>query len=746
MRACVKSAIQSAAQLDHAHYQEFAAAAQAAEPMLTEEDFGASLSTVHLRDAILEKFNLAALAQFTTFGSADSLFPSSVHAFVEKSFRGYRRETLAFAMTSSVNQLFELLDDQFEANPHASSSPFAKDHHDNDKTNYRAQKAAAKSKKASYAASGGAPKAAGYADWTYDKIYDILKVQPDQEEPVEAQFLVNLLGSERFFAFGNQSVDQKLPAFIREMADVAKQGYNFHYSKMYYQDQLTIAFPMESGLIFYHQFTVPTYVSVTGDVRAKSQPDAAKAGPRDEDKSNPIQIPDTINATLSLHLVYAATVQSQTGFFTPQDQQRYIAGHTRKYQANLPLSVALEIDLKNNHLAATARPLFPHKAINVAHYSSWPYTARKDILDLRPVAEAKDIKTLHLRPSVALNTVYGDKATGMAFRIYGDHEIRTPVSNALWRHVFEHRDNFEEFAAFPWAAHFAPHANLNVAFDAEKSSASAVTFYANWAKQYDAEYGPGGQQKSQAAQARASPKSGYDNMAVPISLNPDSTRRQEQYLQAAGAGIKNSKSYMFGCGAVFHRGQQGANFDKQSQVAHYIATMAVADSSVSDKSRALLFVAAVPAKATPMHLCAVAESKLPSVAQLNFKHALETVAGGEVNADILIGMDKCDSVDAFHAKVSGKVGQNDAFRKYIRQTPEGQQCLQQMEHGDHQLPACQNATQRAALMQDVNFMIEYNFDHPQVANFSGEAVALARLVIFDDKLQGNRINVKLGLI
>uniref|UniRef100_A0A1B0CWY3 Putative vitellogenin-a1 n=1 Tax=Lutzomyia longipalpis TaxID=7200 RepID=A0A1B0CWY3_LUTLO len=722
VRACVKAAIESAAELEHAHYQEFAAAARAAEPMLTEEEFGASYSAVYLKDAILEKFNLAALAQFTTLGSSDSIYPSGIHAFVEKSFRGYRRETLVYAMASSVERLFDLFDDQFEEKEY-NTDKYPKDH---DKAHYRAQKASAKSKKNSYAASGGNPKSTGFADWTFDKVADMLNIQPDQAQPVEAQFLFNLLGSERFYAFGNATIEQHLPEFIREFAGVAKQGYNFHYSKIYNQDQLTIAFPMESGLIFYHHYYVPTYFSVTGDIKAKCQPDVSKAGPRDEDMFAPIPVPETINATAQLHLVYSVNMQSQTGFFTPQDQQRYIAGHSRKMHMNLPLAINLEIDLENNHLATTFRPLFPHKAINIAHYSSWPYTARKDIMDLRPVAEAKDIKPLHVRPTVALNTVFGDKATGVAFRVYGDHQIRTPVHQTLWRHILEHRDNFEEFVAFPWAVHFAPHCNLNVAFDAEKSTASAVTFYANWAKQYDAEFGPGGQQHSQAAQVRASPRSGYDNMAIPVSLNPDSNRREEQYLQAVGAGIKNSKSYMVDCGAVFHRSQQGANFDSSSQVSHYTFTAAVADSSVADKSRALFFLAAVPAKASPMHLCAVAESKLPSVAQLNFKHALETVAGGDLFADILIGMDKCDSVNAFHAKVQGKVAQTDFFRKYIRQTPEGQECLYQMEHGDHQLPACRNVTERAALMQDVKLQIEYNFDHPHVANFSGEAVALAR--------------------
>lgn len=91
-------------------------------------------------------------------------------------------------MTSSVDNLLEVFSDQFnyENMQHSTSS--------NNKAKNNNRDRATQSHSSS--------------SWTFDKVDNILNIQGDQSEQLEANFLINYMGSKRFFAIDNQTIEQ----------------------------------------------------------------------------------------------------------------------------------------------------------------------------------------------------------------------------------------------------------------------------------------------------------------------------------------------------------------------------------------------------------------------------------------------------------------------------------------------------------------------------------------------------------
>ncbi|GLV61234.1 hypothetical protein CBL_21063, partial [Carabus blaptoides fortunei] len=146
-----------------------------------------------------------------------------------------------------------------------------------------------------------------------------------------------------------------------------------------------------------------------GEIRMISHPEIAPSG-KDE-----LQTPDTMNVTADIRVCVSHKTQAKLGFVTPFDHQHYVAGYDKNVQLNLPLRHQIDIDVENQEVRATFEPLDEQNE-EIFHYSTLPYTAKHDILDLKPVSQLATTHIVHIREPQTYEHVFGKKA-GMAFRV-----------------------------------------------------------------------------------------------------------------------------------------------------------------------------------------------------------------------------------------------------------------------------------------------------------------------------------------
>lgn len=684
VRAAVRSAIESAAQLDQGRNAELANAAKAAVNLLNREEQGAQYSRTHLRDYVIRELDAAYEQQASFIGSQDHFFPSALFVHNQKDLAGFRRHSEYYAMVSSIDQLTNVFDDQFD-----DSKLYQKDNNNRSGNNKR------HNNKNQQHQSKNQPDT---SKWSVDKIAQLLNIQVDEAEQLEGQILATVMNTKRFFAFDNETLNE-IPRKVRHVAAALQNGHDFNYTKLYNEDQYTISFPLQTGFPFIFSLKRPTLVQSGGRVQLRSSPNMA------EGNDNEVRIPKSINITAEVEMVYSTNVDARVGFITPHNHQRYTAGYNKKAQIYLPLRVRADIDLRNNEVESEIRPLHPKKDVKILHASSWPYTAREDILALRPVAENKETKAIHTRPARQFDEDIGDKATGLNFNVRGKHEKEFYDFAEFYQKL--QQNDLTSAWMFTQAASSPEHYNFNVEFQPERSSTNVIKIAVN----YDYENGDDDDQTNQpTSQEQKHPRARFNaaaaqqknkNLAIPESTSANSERRRLQFLHSAGVEIDRSQNTVVDLSIVFDGKYK----------AEYVATIATATSLVDQKSRVLAFVAANPARPTEkfnnVEVCFQGEAKFANAPELNFKNALNNDATSSAQFELVYG-DKCNSKSANKIQGKAKMQQTEELKDRIRNDPMAKLCAEQMDQGNNLLPACQNLTDRANTLNRFDATIEFD--------------------------------------
>ncbi len=350
VNSAVKSAIQSAARLTEADNQELAKNAQAAEKFLTEDDEGYQYSRSYLRDYVVEEMNLGYNQQFDYIGSEDDIIPNAVFLATERNIGGLKRFSEYYAMVSSIDDLTDILKEKIDdsklnnqpENPRNTRKHWTEEHKKQRDSNTK---------------------------WSTEKIAQMLNIQTDDAEQLEGQLMMNIMNTRRFFAFDNQTIE-KIPAYVKYVANQLQNGQQFNNTKLYNQEAVTISFPLSTGFPYVFTYRKPTLVQIGGEVRAQTNPSMAR-GNNDE-----IVLPKSVNISAEIEMVYSTLVMIKGGFITPFNHQRYTAGFAKKAQVYLPLRIFADVDLRNNQIVTEIQPLHVKQNPTVLHMSNWPYTGK----------------------------------------------------------------------------------------------------------------------------------------------------------------------------------------------------------------------------------------------------------------------------------------------------------------------------------------------------------------------------------
>ncbi|KAF6216357.1 hypothetical protein GE061_000698 [Apolygus lucorum] len=687
VNSAVKSAIESAARLRTPSAHELAQNAKSAVNMLTPKNYGAQYSKNALRSYIVQEQQLGYQSQYTNIQSGDSILPSSMFWALRKNLGGYKRQEFqASYMTSSADDLMDLLCDQFESQQESSS--------------HKKSGSARRSQPSS-----------GSSHWSVDKVANMLNIETDDAEQLEGNVLISALSGKKFFAFDNHTIEQ-LPRLAKKAASKLREGQHFNYTKMYNQFSAKIGFPTATGLPFVFSFTVPTYAYVGGSIQAKSHPDIS-------DSKDSIKIPKSINASADVEITYSAKAQGKMGFVTPYNHKRYTAALHKNIHVHVPLRVAFDIDVENNKIAAKVQPLDANHKHKLFEYSTVAYTAKHDILDMQPELNANnDVEIVHVRSPRRNETTVGQDSTGFAFDVKVQSEQKfldwaTPL-NALRRH------DAISALLYTTAEKSINNNNVTITYNPEKSSAKSAQITASYDSEDETNNSSGesgnhqSHNKHRGSQERGSSSGNAAAEAAAASSSPDSAQRKEQFLRKAGAGIQDSYAQMVDMSIQF-------NGEHKAQ---YVATAAYASSGVSEKNRFLFYIGMSPARNGKDYQIALdVEAKMPNVPLVNYRKALEADASSHISAQLNFG-EKGSS--GAQVSLQGKLVQTSERRDYVRHHPVSALCEQQMQQGNYIQQACRNATAAANMLDQYRFTINYEKVPESVKNATYKAYALAR--------------------
>lgn len=399
VRSIVKSAITTCSQLKGKKWENLSDKCKSVRKFLTQHVFGDLYSKTYLRDYVAKEMNLIYHHQLTHILGEDNIIPKITHFEAFESLGGFNTRVAGMqAMVSTVEELVKLLPNCKKG---FCQKPTTYYPHPEQTTTY--------------------PKS----------IKDQLNIIPETAKRLEGQLLFDFMGRKGFYTFDEKML-RELPQTLVSTFGLFKEGENLNYNKLYLRQQVVIAFPLATGYPFIYTFKQPQLLQAIGQVQIKTTPDLAQMPTLET-----IQNLETITINANVHLVYSTNLIGKTGFITPFNRQRYVAGLVRKVHTHIPLSLRLEINLRDRSINLKVTPIDTKKDFYLLQSGAWPFTLRKDVFDLRPAAEATDLKVIQTRKSQVFEQVLGEKTTGMAFQLQCEHQIKgehhVDFEKALWR-------------------------------------------------------------------------------------------------------------------------------------------------------------------------------------------------------------------------------------------------------------------------------------------------------------------------
>ncbi|KAK9500939.1 hypothetical protein O3M35_002099 [Rhynocoris fuscipes] len=657
VNAAVKSAIVNAANLEGSQNYELAQNAKSAVHLLTTIEFGAHESHNFIRDYIVEGQELEYQLYLSYVHGKDSFVPSSAWMSLWRTLGGYNEEPTQFSWaTSGTGDLLELFADQFT---------------------YEGQSLKKHLRRGSHSLQGGE------GSWSFEQIAKLLNLQQEEQQQVEGHVIFDMFGAKRQFAFDNHTVEQ-LPNYIKYAAQQLQNGYQFNVSKLYNQYSIQLGFPTATGLPFFYTLTTPTRVYLGGEISAKTSPEVHSQG------GDKIQMPQTGKFQGEFEMAYSTKTEGILGFTTPYDQKAYLASLGKNWQFGVPVRASLNFDLARNKYQAKVQPLDKNRKQKVFEYSNVAYTSKFDILALTPVAEGRDAEQIHVRPVQRIETTVGERSTGFAFDVKAESEQRLMDWATIYKdYTFNAFETQDGVSAIIFGDYDDPiyNNNFTVIYNPQQSTAEYVELSLTY-KNKQQEGGSGGRGNAQ------------DNAAIPSSKAPQDEQRQNEFLERAGAGIKDNYAQVIDVAAQF----EGQN------KAEYVATVGYAWSPVDTKSRYLFYYGQKPAQSggwswsSPYQVAWQYETESPNVPLINYQKALSADPTIHISSKINMG----ENVNSGgEVKIQGKLEQTPERREYVQRHPLSKLCEQQMQEGNYVLPACRNATASANFLDHYQWTVNY---------------------------------------
>ncbi|XP_063630311.1 vitellogenin-like [Cydia splendana] len=631
VRAALKEGIQSAAELKDPRYLTLARTAQAAKPSLTKDDFG-SLNLAKKFGEYFGREESGMMNVMSSVSSEESLFPKTWKYSWKSRAYGYPRMNTIAASFSNYRQFIDLLVRKMTTE--RQTAPQSAEH-----------------------------------KYSAEKIAEMLNIKHDSQKPLLASFFIDFMNQQRYFSLTQEDMD-RLPTLLGEFLSNLNKGYDIHYTKVFNQAQVSIMFPLASGMPFIYKYKEPTVVHI--QAKSKGQ----------------INIPSIRNREYSMkqdneiQFTYAKNIEGSVGFLNTLDGHFVSAGIVTKHQVNAAAKVQMEA--KPGEVKMRLEPLRPEQDTTIAYFSVWPYTANQKKDSLTPLSLDPTTKVIMRRNKVMSVDYKFGQSTGTQFQLQG-YSYSNDYRN--FGTMMQGQDLLSNII-FALNQRDVAMTHLNFRYIGKQSQTKAIAITVA----YDTLYN----QKEPEVPIVAS----EIEDVTPISA----TRRQE-IVKRAVAGIKYARAQIIDLSATFEGPQK----------AEYMLTAAVGDSKVDPKIRYAFFAARNSAKYGNNQINSVGKLNKPVASALNFVEALQKELKASFEVDFNLGQKNGN------IQIKGSAERTKKATEEIQQSPWAKQSVQEIARNNYYQEASRMMIEMAYAPTHVQASVSYKDLSPSVINMTYQA-------------------------
>lgn len=504
---------------------------------------------------------------------------------------------------------------------------------------------------------------------TWEEIYKSLNVDSLWKKELEGNILMNWAASQRFWSFSNSSLSWWPETMAKTIAGV-NMGERFSYQKRFIEHETVLAFPTVLGFPFMYTFSKPTLMSVSGRVVIDSTP---------QKQQQPLSLPKKWTIQPDIDIVYSSQSQARFQLITPFERQ-FMAGYDRNVQVNIPIAAEINFNLASREVKIEIQNLEKNNQKQIFHYSTWPFTTRRDAQQLTPVSEDSNTKTIQVRQPWKIDQIYGEDVVGIAFRVKGRTEKKEISFKTLYDQMVRHSPY--SFFAFPTAENTLEATKFEIFYNVPRSAAKSALFTFT----YD---------KSQSDQSQGSSEERNIYRTVPYIYAAKTQARTTEYLRKAS--VKDAIAHAIDINFKI-------NGPKPSE---FVAGIAASKSPSDEQAKMLVYLHSALPNQPEFDWSLSASSKMPTVPLYNFESALKSQEKGKVSVQIDYseknGKSVSVSANAVLEKTEGRL-------QHLKKQPQALQCATEMGQNNNFLYGCRNATFHANLFDRYTVTIDYKGD------------------------------------
>lgn len=239
---------------------------------------------------------------------------------------------------------------------------------------------------------------------TAQKISEMLNIRSEPQDPIQGAFFYTILGQERFFSFDENDLLTLVQDVMEHMKQVEK-GMETHYTKVFNSNQVSVMFPIASGMPFIYKYKEPVAIHV----QAKSTGKVVRDPNTHKEMS--------LLMDKELQITAARNIDGNVGFMDTLSNKLASAGVVKKYQVNVP--VKLNVQISSGEAKMNVEPLRIDQDYTIAHYSVWPYTTIQMKDTLVPYSQDAATKIVERPRKVSSTDVKFGQQVGAVFQLQG---------------------------------------------------------------------------------------------------------------------------------------------------------------------------------------------------------------------------------------------------------------------------------------------------------------------------------------
>ncbi|CAG9796078.1 unnamed protein product [Diatraea saccharalis] len=633
IRAILKSSILSAADLKHPLNMDLARTAQSAKWMVTKQEYGNHYSGKFLNDYNDKTHEFGYMTAFSYTGSEDSFWPKSF----KYSVKNKAKENTVSASISDIQQLMHVF--QHEIDRMVRKNPKSEAHH----------------------------------KYSAEKVAEMLNIKRDPKKPLEASVLIDIMGQERLFTYSENELEQ-IPAIIAKYMSTLAKGSEKHYTKVLNKAQVSIMFPMCTGMPFVYKYKEPTVVHTYGKVKVEVNP-SKKEGE------------DVANIMKEIFFTFARNIDGSVGFIDTLVNQYPRVGVVSKIQVHLPLK--LQVQAQYGQLKIILDSLRPDQDNTLMHYSVWPYSTCQKKDSLVTVAQDPNTKVISRSKKVVSTDSKVGQWIGYNFQIQG-YSYSSDYKNI--GHMLQSRDLFTNIVHLLHQRDVAL-THFNLKHLVKQSQNKRVVFTVA----YDIYYNPPLEATNQQPLVAMHTE----------DMTPNSKDRRQQMATRVCAGIKTAKAHVVDVSAIFE-GEQKQQF---------IMTAAIGDSHIDSKIQYAFFAGRSDQTGKSSNqINAVGTVFKPTVSPLNFLEAIKKEMKMKFEFNVKYGQNSNGNV-----RVDGYMERSKKYTEELLNHPLGKKCAQQMETDNLYQHACHKMTVKAHSPDYLRASVVYKDVSPAFRNMTYKA-------------------------